>query len=65
MTAETKARLVAARDQMHQAQGHLVMAAKALTECGLPLELTIKHVKETVGDLAITQELLSDLLDAR
>ena len=55
--------LIAARDQFKSAQNSLVMAARALQLTGMDLTLMLKEIKENIGDLAITVEILNDHID--
>jgi hypothetical protein len=52
--------LVAARDQFKQAQHSLTMAARALQMSNLECDDTLKEVKENIGDLALTVEVIND-----
>jgi len=54
--------LVVARDQFKQAQHSLTMAARALQMSNLPCDETIKEVKENIGDLALTVEVVNDAI---
>ena len=55
--------LVAARDQFRSAQASLVMAVRALQMSGGDFAPTIKEVKETIGDLAVAVEQITDHID--
>ena len=56
--------LVAAKDQFKSAQRSLVMAARALQEASPGgLESVIKETKETIGDIALTVEVIEDWLE--
>ena len=52
--------LIAARNQFASAQRSLVMAVRALQETGFDFDKTIKEVKETIGDLAVAVEQITD-----
>lgn len=49
-------------DQLKQAQIALVMSARALQMSGLSCETTLKEIKENIGDLSLTIEILNDQL---
>lgn len=54
--------LIAAKDQFCNAEHSLVMAIRALQMAGGDFGPVIKEIKETIGDLRVTIEVIDDQL---
>lgn len=62
MSAVNREWLVVAKQELEAAKQRLVCVIRALEKTGINFELAIKEIKENIGDLEASVEILRDKL---